>query len=91
MAKPTKLPRKLRDKLAKMATAREAPKDAIGFDGMADTFYRAFLPKGSVHTMIARIDEVLCRIETTNIMSPEPRPDRIACPPPWKGVPGPST
>ena len=82
-------PRKLREKLGRIAAAREErERDAEIAADLApafNTFYRAFLPQGSVHGMFARVDEALGRIVTRCILIPEPRPQRITVPPPWEG------
>ena len=92
MAKPVKYSRKLRKTLEKVASAREE-RAAIAaeddFDNSAligspfNTFYRSFLPTVSVHTMLARVDDVLQRIEVTNYMEPPLAIERILVPPPW--------
>jgi hypothetical protein len=97
MAKPVKYPRKLRHKLEKIASAREE-REALAADIDRDlsgtpfnTFYRSFLPTGSVHTMLARVDDVLQRIEVTSHMAPPPATKRAFVRPPWEGEAGTSS
>jgi hypothetical protein len=89
MAKPMKLPRKLREKLAEIAAkrdAREAHADELDVPPYR-TFYQAFLGKGTVHTMYAHLDQVHRRMETRYILEPPITPRRIFVRPPWEDEP----
>ncbi len=87
--KQIRYPRKLRQTLERVASGRDAR------EAMADpefdpwhTFYRDFLPTGSVHLMHTVMDERLLRLETHMHMAAPEEPDQIAVPPPWEGNPG---
>ena len=91
MAKKVKYPRKLRVKLERMASNRDAREAEAMAEPEFDpwrTFYRDFLPAGSVHLMHTVMNGTLMRLQTHTQMAPPYEPERIAVPPPWKGNPG---
>jgi hypothetical protein len=89
MAKTVRYPRKLRAKLEKIASGRDA-REARAEPEIDPwhTFYRDFLPTGSVHLMHTVMTETLMRMETHMHMAAPYEPERIAVPPPWEGNPG---
>lgn len=91
MPKQTKYPRKFRQKLERVAIARDGRSEWLDGDRSIDpdkidvhqTFYRSFLPAKSVQAMICRIDDVLERVCITTHMGEGPVPERVSVAPPW--------
>ena len=91
MAKQTRFPRKLRQKLERVANARDE-RAATGdpnaileeeINPLFHNFWRDFLPRGSCYAMVNTVDDVLQRIETVcHMVKPVPA-QRVLVRPPW--------
>jgi hypothetical protein len=90
--KPTKYPRKFRQKLEKIAEARDEralkdPHDMTEeeiYEAASATFWKDFLPEGSVAMMHAKINENQRRIEMTYHLEIPHRRRVIGFPAPWR-------
>jgi hypothetical protein len=83
--KPGQYPRKLRIKLDKVASERDTREKEKPDEGDPfQTMWHDFLPRGSAHSMMARVDDILQRIETTYILQPPIPVDRVSARVPWK-------
>jgi hypothetical protein len=89
--KPLRYPRKLRQTIEKVEKNRQAraatgdPNASLedNMNPLFHNFWRDFLPRGSVHTMIAEVDDVLQRISHTSYMRPPFQAKRVFARPPW--------
>ena len=87
--KRTRYPRKLRQKLERIASGRDAREVRTEFDfDPWHTFYRDFVPTESVHLMHTVMSETFGRLQTDLYLEPPNQVERIAAAPPWEGNPG---
>jgi len=90
--KPNHYPKKFRQKLERVANGRETHEAETAIDvdlpPIFNTFYKSFLPRNSVDTMLARVDEVLNRVDVTSWFRRDPPVKRVTVRPPWEGEGG---
>jgi hypothetical protein len=92
MAKPTKYPRKLRQKLERVAAARDERQTQEGHkvDPFV-TFNQDFLPRGGVFALHAKLDgKRLQMLSYVTMLSPQ-QPEYVRARPPWEGETGASS
>jgi hypothetical protein len=93
-SKPMRYPRKLRQTIEKVASARDeraATGDPnAGLEGSLEAnplfhnFWKDFLPRNSVYAMMNTVDEVLRRIEVVYHMAKPVAAPRVLLRPPWQ-------
>jgi hypothetical protein len=93
MAKPARYPKKFRQKLEKVASARDeraatgdpnaSLEGSLEAHPLFHNFWKDFLPRRSVYAMMNKVDEVLERIEVVYHMERPVAAPRVLLRPPW--------